>query len=99
MVKYCKQDVVLLEKVYTKMLPYINSHPNLSIFSADLVNMPVCKKCGSPNIVRNGKNTRIGKINQTYLCRDCNGSSQIFLKESDIEIVSNEKVLPTCPGS
>jgi len=67
MSEYNKQDVRLLELVYDRLLPWIQGHPNLSVF----LNSPVCPNCGGKHSVRQGfKVTKTCKY-QMYQCRDC----------------------------
>ena len=52
MCAYNKQDVVLLEKVYLKLRPYMTNHPNINI---DLeTTTPLCPACGSKKLTRRG---------------------------------------------
>ena len=68
MMKYCAQDVLLLERVYAKMLPYIDKHPHMGILEGRYT---TCKNCGSSNIHSRGYGiNNIGKYNK-YQCRDC----------------------------
>ncbi|MEL6821791.1 MAG: transposase [Calditrichota bacterium] len=46
-----------------------------------------CRKCGSENIVKNGKN-RCGS--QQYICRDCNASGVLMPKSRYSEAQKNE---------
>jgi hypothetical protein len=46
--RYNKQDVILNDGVYTKMLPYIHNHPNINAIE-DGVD-PKCGKCGSGDL-------------------------------------------------
>lgn len=74
MVKYCKQDVALSEKIYTKMLPYIKNHPNLGNYIDN--ETPVCPKCGSHKLVKEGfVYTNVAKYQQ-FSCKDCGGWSR-----------------------
>ena len=68
--KYNIQDVVLLEKLYMKLLPYIKNHPNIG----DITQLDgVCPKCGSKELEKRGFNTRrSGKV-QRYQCMGCGG--------------------------
>ncbi|MFA5048549.1 MAG: ribonuclease H-like domain-containing protein [Patescibacteria group bacterium] len=69
MVRYCKGDVKLLEKVYKKLLPYINTHPNLGTYIDD--DQPRCKNCGSKDLFKQGfQYTNFGKYQQ-YSCKKC----------------------------
>lgn len=64
-------DVITLQAIYLKMLPWIDNHPNLGIFEErDVV---VCPKCGSESNQRRGYfHTNTGKY-QRYRCNDCGG--------------------------
>lgn len=65
---YNKQDVLLLEKVYHKVLPWIKNHLNMSLFAEDGL---ACPTCGGRHYQRRGYNmTAAGKY-QRYQCRDC----------------------------
>ncbi len=67
MVRYCKQDVKLLEKVYFKMLPYMKSHPNI----ADFHTMN-CPKCNSSDVIKHKKRISAqGILKQQYQCKCC----------------------------
>lgn len=69
MVKYCKQDILLLEKLYLKMRPYMKSHPNLSLYYDR--KKTVCSNCGSKNLESRGYLlTTTCKYNR-YQCKDC----------------------------
>ncbi len=49
---YNKQDVVVLEAVYRKLLPWIQGHPNFALFVND--NEPRCPHCGGTHLQRRG---------------------------------------------
>lgn len=53
MEKYNKQDVVLLEKLYKKLLPWIASHPNHNLYGDS--NRPLCPSCGSTHVHFRGR--------------------------------------------
>jgi len=69
MEKYNKQDVVLLEKVYHKVLPWIKSHPNRNVY--DGKDEHLCPNCGSKAIQRRGTARTISGTYQRYQCTDC----------------------------
>jgi DNA polymerase elongation subunit (family B) len=70
MARYNKQDVALLERVYKKLLPWINNHPNIAQIMGKESG---CPKCGSLRLVKNGiKRNKTGEWTQ-YLCRGCGG--------------------------
>jgi DNA polymerase elongation subunit (family B) len=65
---YNVQDVLLLEKVYKRFLPWIKNHPNRGVH---MDTDHVCPTCGSHNVQKRGYNhTKAGRY-QRYQCRDC----------------------------
>lgn len=73
MEEYNKQDVVLLEKVYEKMLPYMNNHPNIGLMNGLIL---ACPNCGSEHIQKRGiAYTRVS-VYQRMQCMDCFSWSQ-----------------------
>lgn len=65
MAKYCKQDVVLLEKLYLKVRPFIRNHPHMGIHKH------VCGACGSNHVQSRGyRRTKSFKI-QRLQCQAC----------------------------
>lgn len=67
MERYNRQDVVLLEKLYKKILPWIPNHPNVSVY--DQINC--CPNCGSRKYQRRGKQVSKTNIYRRYQCSDC----------------------------
>lgn len=70
MILYNKQDVVLLEKVYTKLLPWIEDHPNTSLMKDGIYG---CNKCGSKDLNKWGLRPSASGIRQRWMCRKCGG--------------------------
>jgi len=69
MVKYCKHDVRILERLYMAVRPYISKHPNMNLYNG--VVCAVCPNCGNKNLERRGYDyTAIGKF-QRYVCKTC----------------------------
>ena len=66
---YNKQDVLLLEKVYYKLLPWIKNHPNRNLYSG--VEEDVCTTCGSPEIKKRGFVYSSVSSYQRYRCSAC----------------------------
>ena len=77
MVKYCEQDVKLLEPLYEKLRPWVYQHPNLAIESGD----HTCPKCSSANLVRRGYTYTQASKFQRYRCSNCGGWSHNSVKE------------------
>lgn len=71
MVSYCKRDVNLLARVYLKMRPWIDGHPNVNLF--DPIRNPACPRCGSLKIQRRGEYQTSTLVYQRYQCQSCNG--------------------------
>ncbi len=72
MKKYNKQDVVLLEKIYLKFLPWIQNHPALEQGSG-------CPNCTSTNLQKRGYAVTRKHKYQRYQCQDCSAWSQVRL--------------------
>jgi hypothetical protein len=65
MAKYCKQDVVLLEKLYMKVRPFIKNHPHLGEHKHE------CGACNSTHVQSRGfRRTKSFKI-QRLQCQNC----------------------------
>ncbi|AFB70782.1 hypothetical protein MTPG_00031 [Methylophilales phage HIM624-A] len=67
MKEYNIQDVVLLEKVYNKMLSWIRNHPNHNGYHAGVV----CPNCGSSNLIKRGVSCNTNTVYQRLRCKDC----------------------------
>lgn len=67
MKKYNKQDVLLLERLYLKVLPWIEAHPNRAAFEGS----PVCTNCGQEHYQKRGTWTSRTTTYQKYVCLDC----------------------------
>jgi DNA-directed RNA polymerase subunit RPC12/RpoP len=72
MEKYNIQDVILLEKLYYKLLPWIKSLPNRNLETDD----HVCPSCGSKHLQKRGVNKTITAEYQRYQCKGCGSWSQ-----------------------
>lgn len=67
MEEYNRHDVVLLEKVYERLRPWIHDHPNLSV----LEGVSCCTKCGSEDFQARGNRATMAGIYPQYRCNDC----------------------------
>ena len=68
MYKYNKQDVVLLDQVFSRLVPYVPSKVNYSLFNHEEVCCPVC---GSTNYIRDERTYTRRGVFQRYECKDC----------------------------
>jgi len=87
MEKYNKRDVTLLEEVYHKLLPWIDGHPNVSLYN-DAIPKRECTKCGSAKLQRRGFYHTATVIYQRLRCMKCgswmrNKTSLVHKEEKD----------------
>jgi len=62
---YQIQDVEVLFGVYEKLLPWIDGHPNMALFSGEA---EACPNCGSTNLRSAGTTTTNASIFPRYVC-------------------------------
>lgn len=68
MLAYNKQDVILLEKVYLKLRPWIKNHPNMNVYFENRIG---CPNCGKTHMTKSKRRpTKMG-LKQQYQCQDC----------------------------
>lgn len=83
MMDYNVQDVVLLEEIYTLMLPWITNHPNVGAYGDGKATC--CAGCGSEAIHYRGFTyTNAGKY-QRFVCTDCGKWGKLAANELPIE--------------
>jgi len=87
MKRYNKQDVVLLEKVYKALRPWIANHPNIATLNGDRAG---CPKCGGFDWQKRGVRRNKTTSYQQYQCNLCNGyfHSRLTLKENPPEFIN-----------
>ena len=68
MVDYNKQDVLLLERVFLKLRPFISSHLNRELFG-----QVGCPRCGSSKIQSRGYHRAISRVYRRWQCQACTG--------------------------
>jgi predicted RNA-binding Zn-ribbon protein involved in translation (DUF1610 family) len=71
--KYNLIDTAVLEKVYLRMRPWVEVHPNVNVKDLDSVNE--CPKCGSKHMQKRGVRTTQYGAYQRYQCSNCFGWS------------------------
>lgn len=79
MSQYCMQDVLVLEEVFKKLRPVIESLPNHNLFSP--FKEKVCPNCGSSRIKSEGKRYTKTRAYRRYCCQDCGKWSHADLKD------------------
>jgi DNA polymerase elongation subunit (family B) len=81
MIEYCKVDVVRLEQVYERLLPYMKNPPHRGVLAGQDRNCS-CKACGSTSVKLNGvRFTAAGVKKQEVKCKECHHYSLIPFKE------------------
>jgi DNA polymerase elongation subunit (family B) len=75
MVRYCKNDVDILEFVYLRLRPYIRNHPNINTFTGKILQNG-CPSCGSTKLtISKTRYTASGLKRIQKICRDCHSYS------------------------
>lgn len=75
MVEYCKQDVILLEKVYEELSKHVYSKTHYGVVYGE--GRGTCKNCGSDELVRHKiKVTAAGTRYVQYQCKTCGKYNQ-----------------------
>lgn len=70
MEKYNKQDVSSLLELYEYILPWIDKHPNLALYTD--VDDPICTNCGSDDLQHRGYQHNRTLSYKRFQCNDCN---------------------------
>jgi DNA polymerase elongation subunit (family B) len=65
---YNKQDVVITEKLYDRLLPWIQGHPSMGLYE-DLEG--VCPNCGSDDLLKQGLAYTAISTFQRFKCASC----------------------------
>ncbi len=68
MEEYNKNDVIMLENLYHKLLPWIKNHPNYSLY---LQRDTLCPNCGSAHYQKRGYYYTNALRYQRYQCTGC----------------------------
>lgn len=77
---YNKQDVLLLEKVYHTVLPWIKNHPNRNLYNNE--QKSTCPQCGSTKLHKRGTARSVAATYQRYQCQSCGSWSRSNKAES-----------------
>lgn len=85
MVEYNKQDIILLEKVYKRILPWISTHPNFGLYLRDAV----CPKCGSADVEFRGYATTLTRKYRRFVCKSCGGWGRVVKCEPGVRVYTN----------
>lgn len=83
MVRYCKQDVDLLEKCFIKLIPLIKNLPNWNNYRSDKKireGTQVCPNCGSTELKRHGWRYTSTMVYMRLICKSCGTHSRTDVK-------------------
>jgi hypothetical protein len=83
MEEYNRNDVILLEKVYDRLKPWIKNHVNHGVYESGLC----CTNCASINYKRSGWAYTTAHKYQRYCCKDCG----TWFKASMVNMVGEPK--------
>ena len=83
MKEYNIQDVLLLEKLYVRLLPWIKNHPNVALYEDGTI--PRCRTCSGINIHRRGYSYTNASKFQRFRCMDCGSWMRGRTNEHDRE--------------
>lgn len=67
--EYCRGDVLLLEKLYRKLRPFLRKIPNHNLHNPLKENC--CPSCGSTRLKSNGWRVTSTRRYKRYICADC----------------------------
>lgn len=65
--KYCKNDVIELEKIFVEIKPYIDNFPHIKQSKRP----EECECCGSKRIQSRGQSFSNNKLQSRYVCMEC----------------------------
>lgn len=77
MESYNKNDVVLLEKVYDRLLPWILQHPNMSLFGDTFC----CPTCGGTDYTQHKTAMIEAAVYRRYQCNSCSKWFRLNVRE------------------
>lgn len=68
--RYNKQDIVLLEKLYLRLRPFMPRHPNVAAYDGRPM---ACPKCGGGPLQARGRYLTARTVGTRYQCQACGG--------------------------
>jgi predicted RNA-binding Zn-ribbon protein involved in translation (DUF1610 family) len=69
MCRYNEMDVILLEKTYHQLLPWMKNHPNIGTITSEFC----CPKCGSKALQSRGMAITSSMKYRRFQCQECGG--------------------------
>lgn len=91
--EYNENDVIIMEELYNKLLPWIKNHPNHALYTDS--DRPVCPNCGGVHLHSHGLARTNVMTYRRFQCQDCGtwarGRYAVQDKEQKINIITQEK--------
>ena len=81
------KDVVLLERLYKYLRPWITNHPNMGAWLDP--ERPTCPTCGSTKVNKKGTETTNSGTYQRYRCQSCRSPLRSKYLETSVEARRN----------
>lgn len=86
MVNYCKQDVLLLEKVFNKFNKYIKHKSHIPMYY-NVDSRGNCPNCGSTKLNKAKLRVSVaGRYTQQYLCKGCGKYHSVSVRKEDVSL-------------
>lgn len=85
MTDYCKQDVILLEKIFERLIPLIKNMPNQNLFRSEKQmreGTEVCPNCGNERLILNGWRVTKTQKYKRLRCPNCGTSCRTNINEN-----------------
>jgi len=89
MTRYNKQDVVITEKLYHKLKPWIQPHPNMGIYGGI---ERQCPNCGGTHLQVRGKYLTMTTAYRRLQCMECGKWSRVRTHDLDQDKMRNMQV-------
>lgn len=83
MEKYCKQDVILLEKLFYKLRPFTKGLPNMNVDNGNKNFNKVCPKCGSADLMNYGWRYTATTKYRRLKCKSCGSYARLDAKDKN----------------
>lgn len=85
MLEYNVNDVLLLEKVYLRLLPFVTNHPNMGLFYGK----EVCTNCGNDKMQSRGTVTTLTGTYTRLMCKKCGHWQRTAKKTEKVTTLRN----------
>ena len=91
MKRYCVQDVILTEKTYMFLRPWMATHPNLNVYTGATRSCPICQRADT--LIKRGFSAAGMRRKQIYQCAPSRNGCGKYCTGELIPQAPNEKVI------